>query len=100
MPSNLPDATWAAGLPLERVPAALAVLASLSAVLAARMLESHPAASAAELIDAVAMASRLGVAVSNVRAAARTGKIPHVRIGRFIRFDPVAVSRALQGGAL
>jgi excisionase family DNA binding protein len=39
------------------------------------------------LLDAKAVADRLGVPVSWVRESARSGAIPHVRLGRYVRFD-------------
>jgi excisionase family DNA binding protein len=39
------------------------------------------------LLDAKAIAERLGVPESWVREAARSGAIPHVRLGRYVRFD-------------
>jgi excisionase family DNA binding protein len=99
LPRSLPSTRWAASLPLDCVPAAIAALAALQAVLAARMLGHENNASSnvpSELIDAPALAARLGVAVSNVRSAARAGKIPSVRIGRYVRFDAAAVTQSLK----
>ena len=39
------------------------------------------------LLDAKAVAERLGVPESWVRESARSGAIPHVRLGRYVRFD-------------
>jgi excisionase family DNA binding protein len=39
------------------------------------------------LLDAVEVADRLGVPVSWVRESARSGAIPCVRLGRYVRFD-------------
>ena len=39
------------------------------------------------LVDAAAVAERLGVPVSWVRESTRSGAIPHVRLGRYVRFD-------------
>lgn len=41
-----------------------------------------------QLIDASAAAELLSVPVSWVRAEARADRIPHVRLGRYVRFDP------------
>lgn len=40
------------------------------------------------LIDAAAAAELLGVSKSWVIDQARRGRIPHVRLGRFVRFEP------------
>jgi excisionase family DNA binding protein len=103
LPGALPDTRWAASLSLDCVPAAIAALAALQAVLAARMLEHEnhaPSGGLSGLIDAPALAARLGVAVSNVRSAARAGRIPSVRIGRYVRFDAAAVADSLKRGGL
>lgn len=39
------------------------------------------------LVDAAAIADLLGVPVSWVREQTRAGAIPHVRLGRYVRFD-------------
>ena len=39
------------------------------------------------LVDAQAVADRLGVPVSWVRESTRSGAIPHVRLGRYCRYD-------------
>jgi len=39
------------------------------------------------LVDANAVANRLGVPKSWVLESARSGAIPHVRLGRYVRFD-------------
>ena len=39
------------------------------------------------LVDAQAVADRLDVPVSWVREQTRSGAIPHLRLGRYVRFD-------------
>jgi hypothetical protein len=77
--------------------------AEVSAVLAAcaaRLLETGddpPApASTPELLDAPAMAKRLGVNESWVRSEYRKGRLPGKRFGRYIRFDPAAVIGSIE----
>jgi excisionase family DNA binding protein len=48
------------------------------------------------LVDAGAVADRLGVPVSWVRESARSGAIPCVRLGRYVRFDLDDVDRWLE----
>ena len=48
------------------------------------------------LLDAKAIAERLGVPESWVRESARSGAIPHVRLGRYVRFDLADVERWLE----
>jgi excisionase family DNA binding protein len=39
------------------------------------------------LLDAAEVAERLGVPQSWVMESARSGAIPHIRLGRYVRFD-------------
>lgn len=39
------------------------------------------------LVDAQVVAERLGVPVSWVRESTRSGAMPHVRLGRYVRYD-------------
>jgi excisionase family DNA binding protein len=48
------------------------------------------------LLDAKAIAERLGVPESWVRESARSGAIPHVQLGRYIRFDLADVEKWLE----
>ncbi len=48
------------------------------------------------LVDAAVIAERLGVPVSWVRESARSGAIPCVRLGRYVRFDLDDVDRWLE----
>jgi len=48
-------------------------------------------ARAPRLVDAEAAAGMLGVPKSWVLAEARANRIPHVQLGRYVRFDPVEV---------
>lgn len=44
-----------------------------------------------ELLGPADVAQRLGVSARWVRAAAASGRLPHHRVGRLIRFDPADV---------
>lgn len=44
-----------------------------------------------ELLDAAAAGELLNVPKSWVLAEARAGRIPHVRLGRYVRFEPDAL---------
>ncbi len=48
------------------------------------------------LVDAAEIAGRLGVPKSWVLESARSGAIPHVRLGRYVRFDEADVDRWLE----
>jgi excisionase family DNA binding protein len=103
-PAALPDARWALTLPIERVPAALAALAALQGALAARLLEqgngSVNVSAPSNLVDVPTLAAHLGVHQSLVRTAARAGRIPSVRVGRYVRFRVSDVERALAESSL
>jgi excisionase family DNA binding protein len=43
------------------------------------------------LLDAAAIAELLGVPTSWVRESTRAGAVPHVRLGRYVRYDRAAV---------
>jgi excisionase family DNA binding protein len=49
------------------------------------------------LVDAKELATRLGVSKSHVFELAAKGRLPHVRVGRSIRFDVDKVMEALGG---
>jgi len=48
------------------------------------------------LLDAPEVSERLGVPLSWVRDAARRNAIPHVRLGRYVRFDPSDIERWIE----
>jgi excisionase family DNA binding protein len=48
------------------------------------------------LLNAKAIAELLGVPESWVRESARSGAIPHIRLGRYVRFDLADVEEWLQ----
>jgi excisionase family DNA binding protein len=58
-----------------------------------RALESGPSA----LIDAESAGALLGVPGSWVLAQARADRIPHVRLGRYVRFDPAELEAWWRG---
>ncbi len=47
-----------------------------------------PSRAADRLVDATAAAELLGVPASWVLAQARAQRLPHVRLGRYVRFEP------------
>lgn len=53
----------------------------------------------AKLVDAEAAAELLSVPASWVLAEARADRIPHVRLGRYVRFDPVELEAWWQSRA-
>jgi len=90
------DSAWVEHVPPERIPHILSELANVQAALAARLAMAPPAAPApADLVDAPALAKRLGVPESHVRTLQRAGAIPSRRIGKYVRFNVVDVEAAL-----
>jgi excisionase family DNA binding protein len=89
---------WASGIPLEQI-------APLMAFLAARLLTEkttehkkelrHSAQGAEQLLTANGLAECLGVPESWVRTEERTGRIPGVRLGKYVRFKLSEVERVL-----
>lgn len=57
------------------------------AAITAERIAARPATPVAPLLDAKAAAQLLGVPTSWVAAEARADRIPHVRLGRYVRFD-------------
>lgn len=51
----------------------------------------------AVLVDAREAAGQLGVPPSWLLTEARRNRVPHVRIGKYVRFDPAALERWAQG---
>ena len=49
------------------------------------------------LLDVEGMAARLGVTTRFVRRLVEERRVPFVKIGRFVRFDPVDVERWIDG---
>jgi excisionase family DNA binding protein len=68
-------------------------------MLAARLLSEpeHPESSSQslELVDAPAMAALFNVHESWIRGEARAGRIPSLRLGRYVRFRATEVQAAL-----
>lgn len=83
-------------LPTEKLSA---ITAALAAELCARLLKAGPTPapeSTVGLLAAPAMAQLLNVHESWIRSQARAGLIPCVRVGRYVRFDPAVVTRAIE----
>jgi excisionase family DNA binding protein len=64
--------------------------------LAAPQSAAATAPSATDLVSAKALANRLSLPISCVYEYARAGRIPCVRAGRHVRFNPTAVLQALR----
>src|SRR5260370_21170599 len=93
------DRAWIEKLPAHQIPAALAQLAGLESALLARQLEmrASPASQSSDgLVDAKEPARILRVPESHVRTPQGAGSIPHVKIGKYIRFRPSDVDTSLR----
>ncbi len=70
------------------IPMTDAQMETLAALIAAR-LASH---AAPHLIDAAEASGLLGVPATWVLAEARANRVPHVRLGKYVRFEPEALT--------
>ena len=61
-------------------------------------LSSSVSHSVEPLWDARELAQRLGIHRTRLYLLVRTGRIPHLRIGRGVRFDPAAIRAWEQSG--
>jgi hypothetical protein len=89
---------YAAELPAAELPALVGELEATKALAWARLTTPAPnpqPAGDTALLDAKAMAERLQVPESWLREHARRRRIPCVYVGRYMRFDPDRVRRAL-----
>jgi excisionase family DNA binding protein len=101
VPQQCCSLEWLDTLSREQLPAAALHVSSILCAISARLTESDGksvSASNGTLVDAVEMAKLLDVPTSWVRSAARSGRIPSQKIGRYIRFAPgdVAAARKVQ----
>ena len=89
----LPDGRWLALAP-EALRSALDRAEGMGFGPSAAPAQAPVAAEA--LLDSRAMGERLGVTPEWCEAAAKTGEIPSLRVGRYLRFDPAQVLASLQ----
>ncbi len=89
------ERAFARGLPLEKIPALVALLAER--LLRARETgPSNQTPQPERLLTASEMAERLSVPESWIRTEERAGRIPGIRIGRYVRFRASEVEAALR----
>lgn len=93
---------YAHELPSEELPAFVGALETAKALAWIRLAaaereaqEERTPAGVGRLLNAKAMAERLQVPESWLRERARGGRVPCVYVGRYMRFDPECVRRAL-----
>jgi excisionase family DNA binding protein len=90
---------WARRIPVDQIPC---VLAFLSARLLTDRVSSHhcehngeSARDAEQLLTAGELAARLSLPESRVRTEERAGRIPSIRLGKYVRFKLNDVERTL-----
>ena len=92
-------AEWARRIPVHQIPSVLAFLSArlLAEGGSSRRCEhsGESARDAGNLLTAGKLAERLGVPESWVRTEERAGRIPSVRLGKYVRFKLSAVERTL-----
>lgn len=89
----LPDGRW---LALERAEFDAAVRRGAELGLAARTTDSEADAPAERLMTSKELAARLGCNDTTVEQMARDRRIPSVRVGKLLRFEPAKVLAALK----
>lgn len=93
------DPRTVANLSEAAVKVRLAQCSIVQGALTARLLNAQPSetvlATKDPLVGAPEMARRLGVPESWIRTEQRAGRIPCVMLGRYVRFRPSEVERAL-----
>jgi excisionase family DNA binding protein len=98
---------WARRIPVDQIPSVVAFLFArlVSEGSTSRKSEGNGASAreAEKFLTANELAKRLGVPESWVRTEERAGRIPSVRLGKYVRFKLSAVERVLaerqcQGG--
>jgi excisionase family DNA binding protein len=91
---------WAERIPVERIPSVLTFL-SARLIQEKAWAEKHKqtvgTTSSEELLTAGQLGKRLNVPESWVRSEQRAGRMPSVRLGRYVRFRPSEVDAALAG---
>jgi len=92
-------AEWARRIPLDQIPCLLAFLSArlLAERSSSRSCEHNgeTARDVKNLLRAGVLAERLGVPESWVRTEERAGRIPSVRLGKYVRFKLRDVERTL-----
>jgi excisionase family DNA binding protein len=90
-------AEWAQRLPVDQIPSVVVFLFARLASEGSRNSERNGASAreAEKLLTAHELAECLGVPESWVRTEERAGRIPGVRLGKYVRFKLSDVERAL-----
>lgn len=85
--------------PPAELPDLLGALETIRAIAMRRLLAPEPpptSSTEGELITAQDMAARLSIQPSWLLDQARQGRVPHTRIGKYVRFAPAAVLAAMK----
>jgi excisionase family DNA binding protein len=93
------DVAQVVGLPRDALVAVLLKCAAVQAAVGAELVRTAAAdptpSTATRYLTAKQMAEHLQVKESWIASEARAGRIPKEKVGRYVRFDPLAVERAL-----
>ena len=84
-------------IPRADIPRVLAHLNALAGALTARLLEAPeapPVTAESKLLDAAEAAAMLNVLESWLRTEARAGRLPCVRLGKYVRFNLAELEQA------
>lgn len=82
--------------PTAELPALIGQLATAQALALQRLAAPPPVVDQARLVDAAEMAGILGTPTNWVSDAGRAGRIPVVRLGHYVRFNPAEVLEAVR----
>ena len=70
----------------------------IAAALGGFFMRSYETTVLEPLWDARQLAQRLGIHRTRLYYLVRTGRIPHLRVGRVVRFDPAAIASWCKAG--
>jgi excisionase family DNA binding protein len=87
-------------LPVEALPDLIGTLAAASARATLRLGSSSMSAQTGSetMVTAKQIAKEFNVPTGQIYELARQERLPHVRAGKYVRFDPAEVRRALTSG--
>jgi hypothetical protein len=94
----LPDGRWLALAP-DALRAALDAAQTLGLGSSASPVNSTAGAAVERLVDSEELGKLFGMHPTTVEAMAKAGKIPSIRCGKLLRFEPSSAKAALKAAA-
>ncbi len=87
--------------PPDELPRVVGALSEALAVAQRRLVEPQPVQTSTDgrLVTADEMAEQLGIKKSWLLDMARQGRVPHVKLGRYVRFMPAEVLKSAREGS-